>query len=82
MDAFRSTSAEYSALTDYELADRLSDSIYDDAGRSFGYAVQRCLRCEFPGRDSLKRLENEQFRKIFFDGVVAPVQVAYELQCT
>ncbi|KAK3339683.1 hypothetical protein B0T25DRAFT_361481 [Lasiosphaeria hispida] len=68
-------------LSDFELADRVSDLIYLDAGQSYGYAVQRCLRCEFPGRDTTKSLEFEQFRKVFFDGVVAPVQAAFLLQC-
>ncbi|KAK0622605.1 hypothetical protein B0T14DRAFT_564048 [Immersiella caudata] len=80
LDTLRSTRPEYRTMTDYELAASLSDSIYLDAGHSFGYAVQRCLRCEFPGRDSTKRLEIEQFRNVFFNGVVAPVQAVYLLQ--
>ncbi|KAI1497398.1 hypothetical protein F5X99DRAFT_24454 [Biscogniauxia marginata] len=38
-----------SVVDDYEIADRQLDKIYLDAGNSYGYAVQRCLRCEFPG---------------------------------
>ena len=68
-------------LSDYELADRLSDLIYLDAGHSYCYAVQRYLRCELPGQDATKRLELEQFRKVFFNGVVAPVQATCLLQC-
>ena len=54
--------------------------IYLDDGQSYEYAVQGCLRCEFPDRYRTKRLEFEQFRKVFFDGVDAPVQATFLLQ--
>ncbi|KAK3375685.1 hypothetical protein B0T24DRAFT_572047 [Lasiosphaeria ovina] len=64
----------------YELAERQTDRVYIDAGHSYGYAVQRCLRCEFPGRDSMKSFDFAQFRRQFFDTVVAPVHAAYIVQ--
>lgn len=73
---------EYTELDEYELADRQSDRVYLDAGQSYGYAVQRCLRCEFPGRDSMKSFDFEQFRRHFFNGVVAPVHATYIMQCS
>ncbi|KAK3985657.1 hypothetical protein QBC44DRAFT_404018 [Cladorrhinum sp. PSN332] len=67
-------------LDDFDLADRESDRVYLDAGQSYGYAVQRCLRCEFPGRDSTKSFDFEEFRRHFFNGVVAPVHATYSMQ--
>ncbi|KAK0733076.1 hypothetical protein B0T26DRAFT_745167 [Lasiosphaeria miniovina] len=64
----------------YELAERQTDRVYIDAGHSYGYAVQRCLRCEFPGRDSMKSFDFAQFRRQFFNTVVAPVHAAYIVQ--
>ncbi|KAI1123241.1 hypothetical protein F5Y10DRAFT_252238 [Nemania abortiva] len=66
-----------SAVDDFEIANRQTDRIYLEAGDSYGYAVQRCLRCEFPGRDVTKTFEFSQFRQNFFNGVVAPVQATY-----
>jgi hypothetical protein len=65
---------------DMEIADRQVDRVYLDAGYSYGYAVQRCLRCEFPGRDITKNFDFKEFRRHFFNGVVAPVQAAFERQ--
>ncbi|KAK7403826.1 hypothetical protein QQX98_010397 [Neonectria punicea] len=76
----RSVGLEPTDVDDFELADRQSDRVYLDAGQSYGYAVQRCLRCEFPGRDRTKSFDFEQFRRHFFNGVVAPVHVAYIMQ--
>ncbi|KAI0909370.1 hypothetical protein F4823DRAFT_594727 [Ustulina deusta] len=66
-----------SAIDDFEIANRQTDRIYLEAGDSYGYAVQRCLRCEFPGRDVTKTFEFSQFRQSFFNGVVAPIQATY-----
>ncbi|CAJ2511461.1 Uu.00g070860.m01.CDS01 [Anthostomella pinea] len=69
-----STDLPSSIVDDFEIADRQLDRIYLDAGNSYGYAVQRCLRCEFPGRDVTKTFDFQAFRRHFFSGVVAPVQ--------
>ncbi|KAI1061026.1 hypothetical protein LB507_010093 [Fusarium sp. FIESC RH6] len=66
--------------TDFEVANRLTEDIYLEAGHSYGYAVQRCLRCEFPGRDVTKDFEFQPFRRHFFNGVVAPIQATFEMQ--
>jgi hypothetical protein len=55
------------------------DEVYDEAGDEYGYAVQRCLRCDFPGRDREKSFSHAPFRTHFFRGVVAPVQAMYEM---
>lgn len=66
-------------LTDYEIANSYMQRVYLEGGDLYGYAVQRCLRCEFPGRDVTKSFEFEQFRTDFFKGVVAPVQATFSL---
>jgi hypothetical protein len=66
--------------SDFEIANRLTEDIYLEAGHSYGYAVQRCLRCEFPGRDVTKDFEFQAFRRHFFNGVVAPIQATFEMQ--
>ncbi|KAJ3580542.1 hypothetical protein NPX13_g21 [Xylaria arbuscula] len=68
-----------SPIDDFEIANRQTDSIYLEAGDLYGYAVQRCLRCEFPGRDVTKTFEFSPFRQNFFNGVVAPIQATYEV---
>lgn len=67
-------------LDDFEVANSLTDKVYSDAGDQYGYAVQRCLRCEFPGRDTEKSFEFAEFRTYFFRGVVAPVQARFDLE--
>lgn len=62
---------------DYEIAVMKTNEVYLDAGDSYGYAVQRCLRCEFPGRDITKNFDFSQFRRHFYNGVVAPVQATF-----
>ncbi|KAF5000549.1 hypothetical protein FGRMN_1716 [Fusarium graminum] len=66
--------------SDFEVANRLTEKIYLEAGDSYGYAVQRCLRCEFPGCDITKDFEFQGFRRQFFNGVVAPIQAIFEMQ--
>lgn len=66
-------------IDDFEVANMCMQRVYLEAGDLYGYAVQRCLRCEFPGRDVTKSFEFEQFRKDFFHGVVAPVQATFNL---
>ncbi|KAK4222188.1 hypothetical protein QBC38DRAFT_99834 [Podospora fimiseda] len=71
--------AGQNSVSDFELANVCMQRVYLEAGDLYGYAVQRCLRCEFPGRDVTKSFEFEQFRTDFFHGVVAPVQVTFNL---
>ncbi|KAI6368842.1 hypothetical protein MCOR31_005399 [Pyricularia oryzae] len=54
------------------------EQLRDD--ESYGYAVQRCLRFEFPGRDVTKSIQFDQFRhQFFFLCVFAPVQATFAL---
>ncbi|KAI6364614.1 hypothetical protein MCOR25_005619 [Pyricularia grisea] len=66
-------------LTDADVADILVDQVYEDVSEWYGYAVQRCLRFEFPGRDVTKSFQFDQFRHHFFLYVVAPVQATFAL---
>lgn len=59
--------------------DECLEEVYDEAGDEYGYAVQRCLRCEFPGPDRQKTFQHAPFRTHFFRGVVAPVQATFEM---
>ena len=62
---------------DFKIAESLIDEVYNQAGESYGYTVQRCLRCEFSGRDITKSLDFSTFRRHFYNNVVAPVQATY-----
>jgi hypothetical protein len=69
--------AATSILDDFAIAESKLDEVYNQAGESYGYAVQRCLRCEFPGRDITKNFDFSTFRRHFYNNVVAPVQATY-----
>jgi hypothetical protein len=69
--------APTSILDDFAIAESKLDEVYNQAGESYGYAVQRCLRCEFPGRDVTKNLDFSPFRRHFYNNVIAPVQATY-----
>ena len=69
--------SQTTAIDDDSIAVVKVDEVYLEAGDAYGYAVQRCLRCEFPGRDITKSFDFAQFRRHFYDGVVAPVQAVY-----
>ncbi|KAL8377360.1 hypothetical protein RB595_008171 [Gaeumannomyces hyphopodioides] len=64
--------------TYFDVVERGMEKVYLEGGDLFGYAVQRCLRFEFPGSDLKKRFGFHEFRRDFFHYVVAPVQVIYE----
>lgn len=67
------------ATEDYAIAEELTEKVYQEAGHMYGYAVQRCLRCEFPGRDVTKNFHFQSFRMSFFSGVIAPIQATFDL---
>jgi hypothetical protein len=73
-EAVSSTASE-----DYAIAEMQTDKVYLEAGYLYGYAVQRCLRYEFPGRDVTKNFQFRQFRANFFSGVVAPIQATFSM---
>lgn len=69
--------AQAAAINDYEIALAKIDEVYLDAGYSYGYAVQRCLRLEFPGREVEKNFDFRQFRQNFYYHFIAPIQAYY-----
>ena len=65
-----------SLLTRFNTADRLADELADDAGTKYSDAVRRCILCDFSLR--VKRLEDVQFQKAVFHGVVAKLKKSYD----
>lgn len=63
---------------DLDLVSILADKVHMEAGEQYGNAVRRCLRCPFDGRDDEQNFTEPLFRKNFFFGVVAAVQVTYD----
>lgn len=62
---------------DFDLADSKLRDVYGEAGDSYGYAVQRCVRFDFSGIDETQKLALSRFQRTFYDGVVAPIQARY-----
>jgi hypothetical protein len=65
-----------SLLTRFNTADRLADELADDAGTKYSDAVRRCIRCDFSLR--VNNLEDVQFQKAVFHGVVAKLKESYD----
>ncbi|KAI0415958.1 hypothetical protein F5X98DRAFT_206244 [Xylaria grammica] len=63
----------------YKTAVRRLDDVRRIAGSAYGDAAERCIKFFFPGQNLYKNFDMEQFRKKFYDDVVAPVQAAYYL---
>jgi hypothetical protein len=63
-------------LTRFNTADRLADELADDAGTKYSDAVRRCIRCDFSLR--VNSLEDVQFQKAVFQGVVAKLKESYD----
>ncbi|SPO04608.1 uncharacterized protein DNG_07293 [Cephalotrichum gorgonifer] len=64
-------------LVDYPTAESKLDEVYREAGDSYGYATERCVKFAFEGRDIHRDFDFSQFRQQFYDAVVAPVQATY-----
>ena len=58
----------------YRTATSQIDAVYDEGGDQYGYVVQRCLKCEFGIQDSRKQLDFDAFRRLVYNGVVAPLE--------
>ncbi|KAF7530900.1 hypothetical protein G7054_g9401 [Neopestalotiopsis clavispora] len=71
-------SANQPVPDDIEIADELVQRVYDSVGLIYGYAAQRCIRGDFPGRRETHKLDRQSFRLDFFNEVVAPVQATYK----
>ncbi|ETS85803.1 hypothetical protein PFICI_03828 [Pestalotiopsis fici W106-1] len=81
--SLRSTSLSQRAANsavpdDIEIADELVQRVYDSVGRGYGYAAQRCIHGDFPGRRDMHDFNLQSFRLDFFNEVVAPVQATYK----
>jgi hypothetical protein len=63
-------------MTEWNTADRLVDELYSEAGSKYGDAVRRCIRCDFDCRAS--SLEDVQFQREVYQGVVAQLKENYE----
>jgi hypothetical protein len=68
-----------SLIEDYRTAVSRLDEVRRIAGSAYGDAAERCIKFSFPGRDILKKFDMQQFRKQFYNDVVAPVQAVYYL---
>ncbi|KAK3381820.1 hypothetical protein B0H63DRAFT_476666 [Podospora didyma] len=80
LESGQDTTQPPSEAETYELAQRQTERVYLDAGQLYGYAVKRCLRCDFPDQDSMQSFDFAQFRRHFFNLVVAPVHATYVVQ--
>ncbi|KAI1822192.1 hypothetical protein F4861DRAFT_515561 [Xylaria intraflava] len=68
-----------SLIREYLTAVSRLDEVRRIAGCAYGDAAERCVKFSFPGRDVHKKFDVLQFRKQFYDDVVAPVQATYYL---
>ena len=68
------------AYTSFLAANRLSqDSIYHEAGKTYGDVVRRCIRCEFDVQDDAIDIRRPDFRKTFLDAVVKPLETIWRV---
>ena len=68
-----------STIDDYEVAKAQYDELCLDPGPTYANAVDRCLKFLFPGNAAMHTFEYGEFRKMFFEDVVAPTQATFEL---
>ncbi|KAK4195456.1 hypothetical protein QBC40DRAFT_301140 [Triangularia verruculosa] len=59
--------------------DELVEEVRGEIGDSYGDAVERCVKFVFQGSESKRRFEVPEFRRIFYETVVAPVQATYQM---
>lgn len=64
------------ALTEYSVAQRLATKIEARELPNYSSAAIRCIRLNFDTTST--SLENTEFRQLFHQGVVAPLQELYE----
>ncbi|KAI0098656.1 hypothetical protein GGR51DRAFT_537942 [Nemania sp. FL0031] len=68
-----------SLFEDYCAAVGRLDDVRRIAGCAYGDAAERSVKFSFSGRDMNKKFDMPEFRRQFYDSVVAPVQAAYYL---
>ncbi|KAK0711814.1 hypothetical protein B0H67DRAFT_491356 [Lasiosphaeris hirsuta] len=57
----------------------LVEEVRSEIGDNYGDAIERCVKFVFPMSETKRRFENPEFRRAFYETVVAPVQATYEL---
>jgi hypothetical protein len=57
-------------LDDYQIALGAISKVYQEGGDQYGYVVQRCLKCEFQGQDSMKKLSVPRFKGFVYEYVL------------
>ncbi|RYP55837.1 hypothetical protein DL771_012304 [Monosporascus sp. 5C6A] len=55
------------------------DEVRRQAGDSYGNAVERCVKCVFRGSEESRDFDLPNFRREFYEVVVAPVQATYQM---
>jgi len=66
------TRSQPNAMTDWETACRLMESVEMESGKRYRDAVRRCIWCDFD--QSTTTLDNDEFRLAVYNGVVAPLE--------
>ena len=66
-------------ITDFATTSRLVDTVYEEAGATYGEAVWRCVRCEFEQRSS--SLDTEALKQAVHNGVVSQLEKNLEFFC-
>ena len=61
-------------IDDYQTAVNKIDAVFEKAGTNYGFVVQRCLRCQFELQDSKKQLDFDVFKRLVYEGVLAPLE--------
>lgn len=62
--------------TEYLIANRLTETIYERESKNYAQATLRCVTCSF---DTFTNdLNNDDFRERFYQGVILPLQQDYE----
>jgi hypothetical protein len=65
-------------LDDYQIALGAISKVYQEGGDQYGYVVQRCLKCEFQGQDSMKKLSVPRFKGFVYEYILRPLKTDYE----
>ena len=68
--------ARVDLMTEWNIADRLVDELYSEAGGKYSDAVRRCIRCDFDRRAS--SLEDSAFQRAVYQGVVSQLKENFD----
>ncbi|KAK9771982.1 putative Cytochrome c domain-containing protein [Seiridium cardinale] len=67
-----------SVMDDSKIADLTLGAVRNEVGDSYGDAIERCLGCHFLCPGGTRDFKYAEFRSLFYNGVVAPVQATYD----